>query len=232
MKRLSVVQHTSAEYLGLMEDHFEGRRIRFNYFRPFASGGKLPDQKAIGDGLILLGGGPWGSVGERIVPSLQDEIKLARVCLMLEKPVIGIGLGAQILSLAADGGASAAPLDFQVGYASAASVDALNGYLPSRHPHVVYMRDRPEPPAYAQILSRDSRGRPAIFQIGRSALGFIGHPGFKLAMAEDLVMEFEEAPPDPGPQFQALSRMKTQIEDALVPIMTGVIQLTGLMDEK
>ena len=230
MKRLSVVQHTSAEYLGLMEDHFEGRRIRFDYFRPFTSGGKLPEQKAIGDGLILLGGGPWGSVGDRIVPGLQDEIKLARACLMLETPVIGLGLGAQILSLAADGGASAAPLDFQVGYASAASVDALDGYLPPRHPHVVYMRDRPEPPGYARILSRDSHGRAAIFQIGRNALGFIGHPGFKLAMAEDLMMEFEESPPDPGPQLLALSRMKTPIEDALVSIMTGVIRLTALMD--
>ena len=29
MKTLVVIQHTSAEYLGLIEDHFEGRRIRF-----------------------------------------------------------------------------------------------------------------------------------------------------------------------------------------------------------
>lgn len=232
MKSLSVVQHTSAEYLGLMEDHFEGRGIRFSYFRPFASGGGLPNPNAIGDGLVLLGGGPWGSVGDRIAPSLESEIKLARICLMLEKPIIGIGLGAQILSLAADGGASAAPLAFHAGEASAMRADALNGYLPARHPHIVYMRDRPEPPAYAQVLSRDPQGRPAIFQIGRSAFGFVGHPGFKLAMAEDLLMEFEETPPEPGPQLAALARMKTQIEDALVPIMTGLIQLTGLMDAK
>ena len=42
MNVVAVVQHTSGEYLGLMEDHFEGRRIRFQYFRPFAGGGKLP----------------------------------------------------------------------------------------------------------------------------------------------------------------------------------------------
>ena len=153
LKQLMVVQHTSADYLGLMEDHLEARRIRFQYFRPFANDGKLPDRNALGDGLILLGGGPWGSAGGRDVPNLDAEVGLARVCLMVDKPVIGIGLGAQILSIAADGKTSAAPLAFQVGYATRKTDDALNGYLPPRHPHVVFMRDRPEPPAYARILS-------------------------------------------------------------------------------
>ncbi len=230
MKHLTIIQHTSADYLGLMEDHFEGRRIRFSYFRPFASGGKVPDGSAISDGLILLGGGPWGSVGARIVPNLDAEVGLARMCLMMDKPVIGIGLGAQILSLAAGGGAIATPLTFEVGMAQRQVDDALNGYLPAVCPHIVYMRDRPEPPAYARILSRDAAGHAALFQIGQKAFGFSGHPGFKLAMAEDLVMEFEETPDDPLPKFAALGRMKRQIEDALVPIMTGIIQLTGLME--
>ncbi|MGB5578544.1 MAG: hypothetical protein WBM88_14140, partial [Woeseiaceae bacterium] len=42
MNVVAVVQHTSGEYLGLMEDHLEGRQIRFQYFRPFAGGRKLP----------------------------------------------------------------------------------------------------------------------------------------------------------------------------------------------
>jgi GMP synthase-like glutamine amidotransferase len=230
MKSLTVVQHTSAEYLGLMEDHFEGRRIRFNYFRPFTAGGKLPNRNTLGDGLVLLGGGPWGSVGDRKIPNLEAEITLARACLMDDRPVIGIGLGAQILSIAGDGGASSAPLMFQVGHALRIVDDALNGYLPVRHPHVFYMRDRPEPPSYARILSRDMTGRPAIFQLGPKAIGFVGHPGFKLAMAEDLIMEFDEVPPNPEPQFATLSSMKREIEDTLVPIMTGLVQLTGLMD--
>ena len=96
MKFLSVVQHTQSDWLGLIEDHLEGRRIRFSYFRPFASGGKLPDSEVLGDGLVLLGLGPWGTAGEHDVPGLEAEISLARTCLMLEKPVIGIGLGAQI----------------------------------------------------------------------------------------------------------------------------------------
>ena len=42
MNVVAVIQHTAGEYLGLMEDHLEGRRIRFQYFRPFAGGRKLP----------------------------------------------------------------------------------------------------------------------------------------------------------------------------------------------
>ena len=34
MNVVAVIQHTSGEYLGLIEDHLEGRRIRFQYFLP------------------------------------------------------------------------------------------------------------------------------------------------------------------------------------------------------
>ena len=92
-----MVQHTSAEYLGLIEDHLEGRSIRFRYHRPFTGKAPLPAAEALGQGLILLGGGPWGSAGVRDVPTLKEEIALARAALEQEQPVIGIGLGAQIL---------------------------------------------------------------------------------------------------------------------------------------
>ena len=229
MKLLHVIQHTSAEYLGLMEDHLEGRGIRFRYFRPFTEGTPLPSTSITVDGLVLLGGGPWGTTGGRILPSLAQEIALARVYLMSGKPVIGIGLGAQILALAADGGSEAAPLSFSVGRAHRCDPGGLNGYLPETYPHIVYMRDRPLPPAYAATLATDDEGRPALFQIGGNVFGFTGHPGFKRAMAEDLIMEFEEAPADPGPGLAELASLHRDIENALVPIMTGVVQMTGLM---
>jgi GMP synthase-like glutamine amidotransferase len=229
MKSLAAIQHTSADYLGLVEDHLEGRRIRFSYSRPFTEQGTVPLLKRVGDGLVLLGGGPWGTAGIRNVPSLIEEVELTYECLKLNLPVIGIGLGAQILALAAGGSTTETPLSFNVGYAERTTANALNGYLPERYPLVEYMRDRPQPPADAAILSVDAHGRPALFQIGDNAFGFTGHPGAKLAMAEDLLMEFEDGPADPAPQLDALRAMKTEIEDALVPIMTGLVQLTGLM---
>jgi GMP synthase-like glutamine amidotransferase len=232
MNLLNVVQHTSADYLGLMEDHLEGRRIRFRYFRPFTEQGTVPGPGDECDGLVLLGGGPWGSAGGRDVPTLQQEVALARAMLDMGKPVLGIGLGAQILAIAAGGASEDAPLAFEVGHAQRVTDGALGGFMPVRFPHVTYMRDRPLPPADAQILAVDEQERPAVFQFGINALGFCGHPGFKTAMAEDLIMEFEEAPEDPAPRLQQLQMLVPDIEDALVPIMTGIVKVTGLMQTR
>lgn len=230
MKTVHVVQHTSAEYLGLIEDHLEGRGIRFAYSRPFAAKGLLPAAESVTTGLVLLGGGPWGSAGEPRVPTLDAEIALARSCLDRDVPVIGIGLGAQILALAAGGGREAAPLEFRVGSAHRSLDTALGGYLPQRYPLAVYMRDRPLPPSDATVLARDDAGHPALWQYGRAAFAFVGHPGLKVAMIEDLAMEFEELPPELGAGLARLRAVQHGIEDALVPIMTGLVQATGWMD--
>ncbi len=230
MKALEVIQHTSADYLGLMEDHLEGRRIRFRYTRPFTEKGRIPMPEECGDGLFLLGGGPWGTAGGRDLPTLAAEIELTRFFLAADRPVVGIELGAQILAIAAGGGSEPAPLAFTVGEGRRVRDDALNGYLPERFPQVSYMRDRPVLPPNAQVLAVDEQGHPAVFQVGGKALGFTGHPGFKPAMAEDLVMEFEEGPDDPVPALERLRLEVGRIEDALVWTMTGLIQVTGLME--
>jgi GMP synthase-like glutamine amidotransferase len=226
---LFVLQHTSGEFLGLMEDHLEGRGIRFLYFRPFTADGGLPATVEFVKGLILLGGGPWGTCGGRAVPTLLEELELTRRCLELGKPVVGIGLGAQILAIAAGGGSEPAALRFDVATARRVKDDALKGFLPARFPLVTYMRDRPVPPPDAEILAVDDADRPALFQIGENCLGISGHPGAKAGIVEDLIMEFAEAPENPQPMMAALRAAKTEIEDALVPIMTGMVQVTGWM---
>lgn len=229
MKTLNVLQHTSAEYLGLIEDHFEGRQIRFRYARPFATGGRVPKPGQLLDGLVLLGGGPWGSAGGRNVPTLIEELTLTKAALAKGLPVLGIGLGAQLLSIMAGGSVEQTELVFDVGEARRVDPGALEGFLPERYPLVIYGRDRPVPPPDARILAVDAEGHPALFQVGANALGFTGHPGIKPAIIEDLVMEFEECPADPGPRLEQLRSLQRNIEDALVPIMTGVVKVLGLM---
>ncbi len=230
MKQIHVLQHTSAEYLGQMEDHLEGRNVRFKYYRPFAGKEALPHRDNISEGLILLGGGPWGSAGTRDLPTLKEETALAHTCLMREWPVIGIGLGAQILALAAGGSAQATGLAFEITTAHRVVDGALGGYLPREFPLVIYMRDWPVPPSYATMLARDAKERPAVWQIGRSAFGFAAHPGIKRAMIEDLIMEFEESPPGVAESLDRLGVVQRPLEDALVPIMAGLVRHTAWMD--
>ena len=178
---------------------------------------------------MLLGGGPWGTAGGRDLPTLAAEIELTRQRLDEGTPVIGVGLGAQILALAAGGRTEKRDLSFEILTATRVRDDALNGYLPERFHQVVYMRDWPVPPDDAIVLAEDVLGRPAVWQVAGNAYGFAGNPGIKLGMVEDLIMEFEEVPDDPAGSLDALRQLQPVLEDELVPIMTGLVQCTSLM---
>lgn len=229
MRSVFVFQHTESEYLGLVEDHLEGRGIRFTYMRPFAAGGFLPATADFTDGLFLLGGGPWGAAGEHDLPGLTEEVRFAIRCMEQGKPVVGFGLGAQILAMASGGRSDPAPLRFSVETVHRVDDRALNGFLPEKFPHVVYMRDRPVLPYDARVLAESPDGEPAVFQVGANCLGFCGHPGAKLGMIEDLSMEFDETPDNLTEGLAAIRVVQRSLEDALVRIMTGMIQVTGLM---
>jgi len=230
VRTVQVVQHTSAEFLGLMEDHLEGRGVRFRYWRPFAGEAALPLAGTLRDGLILLGGGPWGSAGARDLPTLQSEVALARSVLSRGWPLVGIGLGEQIVALAAGGRSERSPYEFTVTQARRTREQALGGYVPESYPLAVFGRDRALPPDGAAILAEDAEGRPALWQVGDRAFGLRGHPGLKVAMVEDLIMEFEECPDGIEAGLAALRASQRALEDALVPLMTGLVRATGWMD--
>lgn len=229
MKSVTVIQHTEAEYLGLMEDHFEGRNVRFAYSRPFTAGGMLPEKPGKSAGLILLGGGPYGVVSGHILPSLGPELRLARAYLDAGLPVLGIGIGAILLAVAAGGGAQEAPLRFAVQEARASHPGLLGGFLPERMPLTLYLRDTPVLPAAAEVLARSHDGAPLIFALGGNSLGFLGHPGMKRGMAEDLIMEFDETPDTTLEGLEALGAAQGAIAEALGPLMVGIMAFTGWM---
>ncbi len=232
MKTICVLQHTEAEYLGLMEDHLEARSVRFNYSRPFTSGGKVPPDAEGFDGLIVLGAGPQGIVSGSLVPSLGPELRLISDFLKRGLPVIGIGLGAAMVATAAGGGADEAPLRFSVTTAHRTVDDALNGFLPESFPASIYMRDRPVLPEGAIVLAADAAGEPLVFQIGDGVFGFLGHPGIKSGMVEDLIMEFEESPDDTAGTLDALRAAQGPIAEALTSIMVGLVMSAEWMSEQ
>lgn len=230
VKSLAVVQHTSAEFLGLIEDELESRRIRFRYFRPFTTGGRTPSENEAADGLVLLGGGPWAaSPGPRRLPSLDAEVALAAWALESGTPLMGFGLGAQIIALAAGGGIRPGPLAFEVGTARRVVEDALEGWLPRHYPLVRYGPDRVMLPPHARTLACDESGHAALFQLGKRAFGFAGHPGVKSAIIEDLIMEFPESPAETAAPLAALRENQAAVHQALRTVMTGLVRCLELM---
>jgi GMP synthase-like glutamine amidotransferase len=229
MKTLCVLQHVEAEYLGLLEDHLEGRNIRFHYCRPFTPGSVIPADTQDYAGLILLGAGPFGVVSGNLIPSLGPELRLTREFLNRRLPVIGIGIGSCILATAAGGGADDAVLRFTVGRAQRIAPDALCGHLPQSFPTAIFMRDRPVLPRGAEILATDTNGDPVLFQLFGNCLGFLGHPGIKSGMIEDLIMQFEDVPEHTTEALTELRTVQRDIAAVLSDIMIGLIQVTHLM---
>jgi GMP synthase-like glutamine amidotransferase len=229
MRTLCVLQHVEAEYLGLMEDHFEGRNIRFHYCRPFTPGATVPSDAKDYHGLVLLGAGPFGIVSGSLIPSLGPELRLARDFLDRGLPVVGVGVGSCILTVAAGGGAEEAPLHFTVETARRLHADALGGHLPASFPAAVYMRDRPVLPAASKVLAVDGHDEALVFQIRDNCLGFLGHPGIKTGMLEDLIMEFGEVPERTAETLSELRAAQGEIASALGEIMIGLINVTHLM---
>jgi GMP synthase-like glutamine amidotransferase len=230
MKTLCVLQHVEAEYLGLLEDHFEGRNIRFRYCRPFAPGAQIPASPDGFDGLVLLGAGPKGVVSGNLIQSLGAELRLTKAFLDRGLPVIAIGVGSCILASASGGGAEEKPLRMTVQNARCAVPGALNGHLPQTFPVALYMRDRPVVPNNAKVLAVGAHDEPLIFQIGDNCFGFVGHPGVKSAMVEDLIMEFDEVPEGTAETLERLRAAQSDIAAALAEIMVGLIEATRLME--
>jgi GMP synthase-like glutamine amidotransferase len=229
MSKLLVLQHTEGEFLGLIEDHLEARRIAFQYLRPFADAAWQLQAFAPFDGLILLGGGPWGSAGERDLPSLAGEQEICAQYLADGLPVLGFGLGAQILARAAGGGSQLAPFRFKLEKALRSPDEEAAAFLPEEFFMVRYGRDRALPPPRAQILAHDGAGNPLVFQVGDNSFGFAGHPGVKSGIVEDLIMEFEEGPENAIAQLNELRAAHPELERGLHQIMIGLVERAGWM---
>ena len=230
MRTVAVLQNTDFEHLGLIEDHLEGRNIRFRYVRPAHDRNWLRSIELPKDGLILLGAAPWGTVSTQKLPLLDAKVRVVRSCLDAGCPIVAIGTGTQLLAIAAGHSVIEGDLLFRIETARRIDDDALNGFVPKSYPMITYMRDFPSLPPEAKIISETENGSPALYQIYDNCLGFIGHPGIKSAMIEDSILQANAPLENCGEQFSILRRLQPELNKALITLMTGVIQYTGWMN--
>ncbi len=232
MRTIAVLQNSDAEHLGLVEDHLEGRNIRFRYVRPAHDSDWIRSAELPKDGLIVLGAAPYGTVSEPKIPLFDHKMRIIDSGLRKNLPILAFGTGAQLLSLALHG--SVEPMDLTLSTDRAYRTDdaALNGYLPVEYPVVTFMRDAPNAPPGSVVLAESKDGKPMLFQAQKNCLGFFGHPGIKSAMIEDAIVQAPSFDFDVNDGLEKLRFCQTEIESSLVSMMTGIIQITGWMREE
>lgn len=234
MKNYAVVQHSYAEFLGLIESHLEKRDIGFSYYRPFV-GQDMPGSAAQFDGLWLLGGA-WPTADGENNPQVPDEIRLIKVFQKAKRPVVGLGMGGLLVAEAAGGKALSEPA-YTSAFATAQITEAgkgdplaeaLNGkkLLTLFHGSV-------ELPEDVQPILVDEHGRWLAIRPDALTYGLLFRPEMKPGMLEDIIMEQGHNPPPNIGELLGEARMEwlnmQQVTDDVVVALVGEL---GLMQER
>ena len=234
MKNYLVVQHTYSEFLGLVESQLEKRDIGFSYFRPFV-GQALPGSAAQFDGLWLLGGA-WPLTDEEHVPQLDEELNLIRIFQKAQRPVVGIGMGGQMVAAAAGGTPQAEPM-YTAKFVTARMTDAGTGTplaeeMDGRRLLVMYNGDVTLPQGLQPILE-DEDGHWLAVRPDPLTYGLLFRPEMKPGMLEDIIMEGKHNPPPHIGELLGEARMEwQQMQETTALVLKGLVTGLSLMQER
>lgn len=231
MKNIFVLQHVDAEDLGAMEPYFQQLGVAVQYQRPLITG-KVAKSGVNSDGLILLGGGAWGTTGSETderttLPTLDQELRFTYDHMKRNRPIVAIGLGAQIACIAGGGGSQKSAPAFEVGMGRRTAPTGSGDFLPESFPYASFMRDRPVLPGDAEVLAVDEQDRPLVFQIGRDVLCFTCHPGYSAYMLNNIVVEVKADRQEMAAPLQEVRKHEMALAENLVGIMAGLSSFTG-----
>lgn len=234
MKNYLVVQHTYSEFLGLVESQLEKRDIGFSYFRPFV-GQELPGSAAQFDGLWLLGGA-WPLTDAEHNPQLDDELNLIRIFRKAQRPVVGIGMGGQLVALSAGGRALAEPActaRFVIARKTGAGEgDPLAEDMDGRRLLVMYHGDVALPDSLDPILV-DENGHWLAVRPDPLTYGLLFRPEMKPGMLEDIIMEANHNPPPHIGELLGEARTEwEQMQETTALVLKGLVTGLSLMQER
>ncbi|WP_018953030.1 type 1 glutamine amidotransferase [Thioalkalivibrio sulfidiphilus] len=234
MKNYLVVQHTYSEFLGLVESQLEKRDIGFSYFRPFV-GQELPGSAAQFDGLWLLGGA-WPLTDEEHNPQVSDELNLIKVFQKAGRPIVGLGMGGQLVAMAAGGTPKAEPMHtakfVTASKTTAGEGDPIAEELDGRRVLVMYNGDVDLPEGLEPILV-DEDGHWLAVRPDPLSYGLLFRPEMKPGMLEDIIMEARHNPPPHIGELLGEARMEwSQMQETTALVLKGLVTGLSLMQER
>lgn len=215
MKRVWVLQHASAETLGIIGEALESVGATPEYVPTF-DGAEVPADMSGAVGLIAMGG-PMGVYEEDRYPFLTDEMRLMRQAVEVGKPVLGVCLGSQLLAGALSASVTKGEQPeigwFPVTLTDAAQSDPLWNDAPSPFTGLLWHGDVFDLPKDAVSLASTELVTPQAFRHGPSAYGFLFHMEYTEEMIRDMVRVFPEELTAAGvDSAEMLREMETHLE--------------------
>ncbi len=193
MARVIALQHYGCETLGRIADALRRSEIEWSYFSLADRPAATPDLSHA-QGLIVLGG-PFSVYHPERYPFLPAEMKLIRRALELDKPILGICLGSQLLAGVLGAKVRAAEVP-EIGWLPvqlepAARDDRLFHDVPASFVTCVWHGDVFDLPPGAVSLARSEKTLCQAYRYGASAYGLLFHLEMKPEMVAACVSAFE-----------------------------------------
>ncbi len=178
MAKCLIVQHVEPEPSWAIGAALARAGIRTEVRRTFA-GDRVALDAAGYDGLVVMGG-PMSACSDEGFASRQAEVALLRDALGRALPVLGVCLGAQLLSLAAGGVVYPGADGPEVGWSMVELLptcarDALFAGFPDRLPVLHWHGDTFDLPPGAHGLAYSARYPNQAFRVGEAAWGLQFH---------------------------------------------------------
>lgn len=183
--RIFAFRHASFEELGTLRPALEARGFTVESVELYEPGARVPAVE-MADGLVFMGG-PMSANDD--LPFLHREVELIREAAGRGQPVLGICLGAQLISMALGGSVKRSPVPeigwFEVELTAAGREDPVFGQLQKSRTVFHWHQDMFEVPPGGELLATAPACPNQAFRYRRNIYGMQFHPEMTPAMIED-----------------------------------------------
>jgi len=188
MAEFLVLQHEPMEGPGTIADEIRSAGHTVRIIR-IDQKEKVPADPAPFAGLVVMGG-TMGVYDQGKLAHLKEEIELLEKAVKMEKPVLGICLGAQLLAAAA--GTEVKPGEKEIGWFPVhkmpdACKDPVLRRLPENFHALMWHGDHFPLPKGAVHLLGTQKCACAGFRMGKKAYGLVPHLEMTAAMIDEMV---------------------------------------------